>query len=199
LGKELTGYIKERHGFSYYNSSRSVKHSHEELSEKNHVRMSDAMKQYDRSFAAQMLLLAKKQEWFTEIIEQLGITTLFMILQVAEIPAEQWYNEIKKYKKDPEAFLEFADKWMVALYDAKEDAKKYIELRQKYGHCIADREKLRIELLNYKGYLQEALTQLSAVVSILSKEQLQRFLRWLALQRMADLPSKIEYSEEEGE
>ncbi len=205
LRSEMVAKMKQTFGKAYLKLRGEQETENEQRSrdtkekQGNKVRISEAIKQYDRSFAAQMLLLAKNQQWFTGIIEQLGITTLFMILQVAHIPAEQWYKEIKKYKDDPDAFLEFADKWMVALYDAKEDAEKYMELKQKYGYCIADREKLRVELLKYKGYLQEALTQLRAVMSMLSKEQLQRFFTWLALQRMDGIPIMVEYPKDEQE
>ena len=202
LTKELTEYIKKRQGFSYYNSSRSVGGNRGERKrekQENKVRMNDAMKQYDKNFAAQMLLLAKKQEWFTEIIEQLGITALFMILQIAHIPAEQWYEKLREYKKDPEEFLKFADKWMVALYDAKEDAEKYLKLRQKYVDCIGREIILKSKVIEYKKLTEELSAELNAAISLIPRNGLQRFSLWLALRKMSQAAVVTEEELEEEE
>ncbi len=147
-------------------------------------RMAEVKKQYDKAFAAQVMQIAKRQEWLTEIIEELGISTLFMILQIAKIAPARWYEEIEKYKEDPKAFLKFADQYLVALFEAKEDAEKYIELREKYAYCIAKEVYYEHEIIDYKKLVQELYTELNAAISLLSKSGLQRFLLWLALRNM---------------
>ncbi len=205
LRSEMVAKMKQTFGKAYLKlrgeqeTEREQRNKDTKEKQGNIVRISEAMKQYDRSFAAQMLLLAKNQQWFTEIIEQLGITTLFMILQVAHIPAEQWYNKIKEYKDDPEAFLRWADSVIVALYEAKEDAEKILEIRNKYYNCIAERESLRAELIRYKALLQEALTNLNAATSMLNKKQMQKYTLWIAMRRMSEIQPVVYIEEEKGE
>ncbi len=164
-----------------------------------HFKPYEAIKQVDRTFALQLMQSAKKQAWFSEVIEQLGMTTLFMILQIAHIPPEQWYNKIKEYKDDPEAFLRWADNVIVALYEAKEDAESLLEIRNKYYNCIVERESLRAELIRYKALLQEALTNLNAATSMLNKKQMQKYTLWIATRRMSEIQPVVYIEEKKGE
>ena len=166
---------------------------------KTSLRLAESLKLLDRTFAQQIAAYAKRQAWFSEIIEDLGISTLFMVLQLAHIPPEKWYDEIRKYKDEPKKFMEFADKYLVALFEAKEDAEKLIEIRSKWYYTIAEREALRAKLIEYTKLLNEAITQLNACTSMLSPKQLQKYTMWTALRKMAEARPQVEVVEKGDE
>ena len=77
---------------------------------------------------------------------------------------------------------------MVALFDAKKDAERLLELREKYAYCIAEREGLKVQIMEYQNSLNDVVQQLNAVTSMLSKQQLKRFLMWETMRRMNEIP-----------
>lgn len=181
LCDELTQFINDLHGASYYGR----KTNSEEKPEKNFVKVQQSLKEMDKTFALQIMNYAKRQQWFSEVLERLGISTLFMILQLANIPPEQWYEQIQNYREDPDAFMKFADKYLVALFEAKQDAEKIMEWREKFIRCIGRESVLEVELVKYKKSLQDTIESLKAATSLLSESQLKRYTLWIAMQKMA--------------
>ena len=177
---------------------KSKEESKEKGEGKTSLRLAESLKLLDRTFAQQIAAYAKRQAWFSEIIEGLGITTLFMLLQIAHIPTEKWYNEIKKYKDDPQKFMETMDELLIALYEAKTDAEKLLELRSKYYYAIAENEALKVELQEANRLLQELTTQLNAAMAMLPREKLEKFAMWNALRKMAEAPPRMEIVNKEG-
>ena len=214
IKNQLMQIMRQTHGKVYYTKAKEKKGTKkkadelmvveekkegEEEEKEVHFKPYEAIKQVDKTFALQLMQSAKKQAWFSEVVEQLGMTTLFMILQIAHIPPEQWYEEIKKYKDDPEAFLRWADDWVVALYEAREDAESLLEIRSKYYYCIAERESLRAELIRYKALLQEALTNLNAATSMLNKNQMQKYTLWITMRKMSETQPIMYVGNKEGD
>jgi len=190
--------LKAQYGRVVYKEEKegkSEEESKEKKEERTPIRLAESLKLLDRTFAQQIAAYAKRQAWFSEIIEDLGISTLFMVLQLADIPPEQWYDEIRKYKDKPEEFMKFADKYLVALFEAKTDAEKLLEIRSKWYYTIAEREALRAKLIEYTKLLNEAITQLNACTSMLSPKQLQKYTMWTALRKMAEARPQVEVVE----
>ena len=149
------------------------------------------MKALDRTFAQQIAAYAKRQAWFSEVIEDVGLTALFMALQLAKISPREWYEQLSEYKDKPEELIKFIDKYLVALFEAKTDAEKLLETREKWYYCIAEREKLRAKVMEYAKLLNEAITQLNACTSMLSPKQMQKYTMWTALRKMAESKQNI--------
>jgi len=189
----LKALMKELHGTAFYVAENRVqeKQKYESTEGKSPVRVTESLKALDRTFAQQIAAYAKRQAWFSEVIEDVGLTTLFMALQLADVSPQHWYEELHKYKDKPEELIKFIDKYLVALFEAKTDAEKYLEMRKKFAYAIAENELLKLKLKEAERLLQELSTQLNACTSLLSQKQMQRYAMWTALRKMAEAKQNI--------
>ena len=156
----------------------------------------------DRGFSTMIKSLSKRHEWLSEVIDEIGTTTLLMALQLAKIPPKEWYEKIEEFK-DAKNFNKFLNQFMVALFEAKEDASRILELQDE-NNLLSARVYLledQVEVLNKK--LREILTYLNAATSMLTKEQIQKLFLWNAIYRMqnegVENVGKMRVENKEGE
>lgn len=146
----------------------------------------------DRSYAVMIRAYAERQEWLSKVIEDLGMTALMMALQLAKIPPSEWYDKISEFK-NPKAFIDFVNEYIVALFEAKEDASKILELRDENNMLAARVYYLEAQVETLTRKLRELYNYLNAATSLLTKEQLQRLILWNAIYQMQNAEvTKIE-------
>ncbi|AGB05280.1 hypothetical protein AciM339_1427 [Aciduliprofundum sp. MAR08-339] len=195
----LAELMKKMYGVAFYTPSEKKEDKKEKAeSFKSKAKITATMSSYDKSFARHINILAEKEEWLVTIISELGIRTLFIILQMADIPPHEWYTKLGEYASDPQAFVNFAEKYIVALFEAKQDAKKMLEMRSEMAMLIAQNEALKFALKNREETIRDLIERLNALTSMLSKNQIQRYIIWDALRQQVkqkkgtniSLPSK---------
>ena len=143
----------------------------------------EMMSALDRSYATMIKAYAGRQEWLSKVLEEVGMSTLFMTLQLAKIPPQEWYAKISEFK-DPDTFTDFVNTYLVALFEAKEDAGRLIELEQENNILSAQVYYYEEQMNLMKAKLREMITYLNATTSMLTKEQMQKLFLWNALYKM---------------
>ena len=157
----------------------------------------------DKSYAVMIEAFAERQKWFSKALEQIGMDAMLMAMQLAKIPPRDWYDKIQEFH-DVKSFIDFVEQYLVALFEAKEDASRIIELRDENNMLSAQNifYETQINVLNNK--IREMVSYLNAALSMLNKEQIQKLFLWNALYKMQNTeiekvtqPIKIEKKEDE--
>lgn len=148
---------------------------------------------YDKNFAKQIAIISGRNQWFTKLIDELGARVLFIVLQMADIPPEHMYDKLSEYANDPEAFLEFAEPYLIALFEAKKDAESLLELRERYKLKDAEVELWKIRYAKALKALRDLNENMQALMGMLNRKQMERYMLYLALKSAANA---VEYEDE---
>jgi len=93
----------------------------------------------DRSYAEILTHLTSKLDWFSEVMTQVGFTATMIALQAANISVSESFERIEEFRDNPNAFVQYIDRYLSALWKAKEEAQNIVELEE-------ERDKLALKL-----------------------------------------------------
>jgi len=93
----------------------------------------------DRSYAEILTHLTAKVDWFSEVMVQVGFTSTMIALQSANINISESFERIEEFRDNPRAFVQYIDRYLSALWKAKEHAQDIVELEE-------ERDKLALKL-----------------------------------------------------
>jgi len=93
----------------------------------------------DRSYAEILTHLTAKLDWFSEVMTQIGFTSTMIALQSANINISESFERIEEFRDNPQAFVQYIDRYLSALWKAKEEAQNIVELEE-------ERDKLALKL-----------------------------------------------------
>jgi len=93
----------------------------------------------DRSYAEILTHLTTKLDWFGEVMMQVGFTSTMIALQSANVNISESFERIEEFRENPKAFVEYIDRYLSALWKAKEEAQNIVQLEE-------ERDKLALKL-----------------------------------------------------
>jgi len=93
----------------------------------------------DRSYAEILTHLTSKLDWFGEVMMQVGFTSTMIALQSANVNISESFERIEEFRDNPRAFIEYIDRYLSALWKAKEEAQNIVQLEE-------ERDKLALKL-----------------------------------------------------
>jgi len=93
----------------------------------------------DRSYAEILTHLTAKVDWFSEVMVQVGFTSTMIALQSANVSVSESFERIEEFRDNPRAFVQYIDRYLSALWKAKEEAQNIVELEE-------ERDKLALKL-----------------------------------------------------
>ena len=93
----------------------------------------------DRSYAEILTHLTTKLDWFSEVMTQIGFTATMIALQAANISVSESFERIEEFRDNPQAFVQYIDRYLSALWKAKEEAQNIVQLEE-------ERDKLALKL-----------------------------------------------------
>ena len=84
----------------------------------------------DRSHAEIVRRVTERVSWFADVLDEIGFYATIIAMQYAKVKPDELYDRVVEFK-DPEEFSKFVKDQLNALFQAKEDARALIELRNK--------------------------------------------------------------------
>jgi len=93
----------------------------------------------DKSYAEILTHLTSKLDWFGEVMMQVGFTSTMIALQSANVSVSESFERIEEFRDNPQAFIRYIDRYLSALWKAKEEAQNIVELEE-------ERDKLSLKL-----------------------------------------------------
>jgi len=129
----------------------------------------------DRSYAEILTHLTSKLDWFGEVMMQVGFTSTMIALQSANVNISESFERIEEFRDNPKAFVEYIDRYLSALWKAKEHAQDIVELEQ-------ERDKLALKLYlaltaleNLKKQRDDYFMKARVAISSMCPECLRRY------------------------
>lgn len=117
----------------------------------------------------------EKNTWFNEVLNEVGFQSLVIALQLAEISPSEAFENLEEFR-DPEKFRQFIGKYLSALWQARDEAKRIMELEQELKEA---KKVIGIATVAWNGLKQvkdqsDRLTLMAA--SLMNSQQKQQFL-----------------------
>jgi len=129
----------------------------------------------DRSYAEILTHLTAKVDWFGEVMMQVGFTSTMIALQSANINVSESFERIEEFRDNPRAFVQYIDRYLSALWKAKEHAQDIVELEE-------ERDKLALKLYialtaleNLKKQRDDYFMKARVAISSMCPECLRRY------------------------
>ena len=84
----------------------------------------------DKSHAEIVRRVTERVSWFADVLDEIGFYATIIAMQYAKVKPDELYDRVVEFK-DPEEFSKFVKDQLNALFQAKEDARALMELRNK--------------------------------------------------------------------
>ena len=84
----------------------------------------------DKSHAEIVRRVTERVSWFADVLDEIGFYATIIAMQYAKVKPDELYDRVVEFK-DPREFSEFVKDQLNALFQAKEDARALMELRNK--------------------------------------------------------------------
>jgi hypothetical protein len=128
----------------------------------------------DQSYAEALSFYGEKLAWYGQAVTEIGQVAMMMLFQIAKINVDDAYLKMEDFK-DADEFVSYSTKYLVALFQAKDEAVKIVALEE-------DREKLRLKLYtvlqaieNIKNQRNEYYIKARMAMSCMDESGLRKF------------------------
>ena len=129
----------------------------------------------DEGYASSLKHLTTKLDWFSEVMMEIGFSSTMMALQAAQLNINEAFERIPGFRDDPQVFIEFVDRYLSALWKAKDEAVAIVALEE-------DLEKARLKLYmalqaieNVKNQRNEYYIKARMAMSCMDEAGLRKF------------------------
>lgn len=128
----------------------------------------------DQSYAEALSFYGEKLAWYGQAVTEIGQVAMMMLFQIAKINVDDAYLKMEDFK-DADEFVSYSTKYLVALFQAKDEAVKIVALEE-------DLEKVRMKLYmalqainSLKSQRDEWYTKSKMALSCLDESGLRRY------------------------
>ena len=136
---EAPEYFQEKAEKKKKSEGKSEEKSEKSEKEKKTTVTTAPLRILDRSYAEILTHLTSKLDWFGEVMMQVGFTSTMIALQSANVNISESFERIEEFRDNPRAFIEYIDRYLSALWKAKEEAQNIVQLEE-------ERDKLALKL-----------------------------------------------------